>query len=223
MYVCIYVCRYRYSKHPHDGSSSKVEVTPKQRELILKLNDLDLRLYQRAVELFEERWEGLRAVWQAGGMAEPRFVAAGDGHSFILKEGHVQAQTQKQNGISEGEARRRAGAAVSIDDDDGAARGKAVQTDKGGKVRESNGGVPKWIAEYDNFNDAITSSDIPLCRPSRLASTADFVPTTSAQRTATRGTVLDTYQVRPLCRRELPLGLRCLLHAAQAPADRPQA
>ena len=52
--------RYPYKTHPLDGySSSNFTVSSEEKTMIQELNRLDMKLYERAQEIFEARWQDM--------------------------------------------------------------------------------------------------------------------------------------------------------------------
>lgn len=82
---------------------------------------------------------------------------------------------------------KKKGQATDDDDDDqqqqgsgkGGSRGDVSSSSAAGqqaarKRRVRPGTVPPTIQEYEHFREVISSTDLPLCRPTRVDSPADF-------------------------------------------------
>jgi hypothetical protein len=152
-------CRYAYSRHQFDGFDPHASGAAVSR--ILELNALDLRLYERAVELFERRFQDMlsRVPLQ---VAHDRFVpSAGAPGLFTLQRVEpMPSPTDLRGGEEEQE------------DEDDEAEGQQGRIPRDMRPQKQEG-VPKAVLGISNRRKVFAKDSWPPCRPVRVVSSAD--------------------------------------------------
>ena len=216
--------RYTYSKHAYDGYVSRsLDLEVETLARIQKLNELDIALYEHALTLFEARWQDMLSQ-TPGDQLKERFSKGGpQGSTYVLAEvDHPEKWVRSAPHY---------GKKKEVDDDDDADKKKKSdkrdgQEEEGeeeekfdvprshgpeaqaearfkSRLQEANRhrGVPKTIKEFANFHEVIISTDLPLCRMSRVVASSDFevdvppVDEADSER-AIKGKILEKLQVR---------------------------